>query len=78
MKCKIFEGKQINKIEEKINTWLEENSDVQIIHVGQSAQFLTENTPSHTIISVFYEEERKRNPQKKRVIFKMKLPIKIH
>lgn len=68
MKCKIFEGKQINKIEEKINTWLEENSDVQIIHVGQSTQFLTETAPSHTIISLFYEEERKKHLEKESYI----------
>lgn len=59
MKCKIFAGKQIDKIEERINSWLEENSDIQISHVGQSTQFVTENHPSHIIISVFYEKERK-------------------
>ena len=68
MKFKIFEGKQINKLEEKINTWLEENSDIQIIHVGQSTQFLTENYPSHTIISVFYDKERTKRLEKESYI----------
>lgn len=57
MKFKIFSGKEFSKIEERINSWLEENLDIKIIHVGQSTQFLTEKYPSHTIISVFYEEE---------------------
>ena len=64
MKCRIFEGKQINKIEERINTWLEKNSDIQIIHVGQSTQFSAESYPSHTIISVFYEIESKKPLEK--------------
>jgi len=57
MKFKIFAGKDFSKIEERINTWLEENQDIKIIHVGQSTQFLTEKYPSHTIISVFYEKK---------------------
>ena len=57
MKFKIFAGKDFNKIEERVNNWLEENPDIKIIHIGQSTQFLTEKYPSHTIISVFYEKE---------------------
>ena len=64
MKCKIFTGKEINKMEERINTWFDENMDIQIIHVSQSTQFLTEKYPTHTIISVFYEKEREKPEDK--------------
>ena len=64
MKCKLFTGKELQKLEERINTWLEENLDIQIIHVGQSNQFLSEKYPSHTIISVFYEKEGKKPLEK--------------
>ncbi|MFX0188832.1 MAG: hypothetical protein ACFE8A_13990 [Candidatus Hodarchaeota archaeon] len=64
MKCKLFTSKELQKLEERINIWLEENPEIQIIHVGQSTQFLTENYPSHTIISVFYEKEGKKPLEK--------------
>ena len=51
-------------MEERINTWFDENMDIQIIHVSQSTQFLTEKYPTHTIISVFYEKEREKPEDK--------------
>lgn len=55
MKCKIFTGKEINILEEKINNWLKENPSLQIIHVSQSNQIPTGTYPSHIIITIFYE-----------------------
>jgi len=68
MKCKIFTGKEILKLEERINTWLNENPDIQIIHVSQSNQFLSEKYPSHTIISIFYEKQGKPSEEKESYI----------
>ena len=68
MKCKLFTGKEINKMEERINTWLGENPDIQIIHVAQSNQFLTEKYPNHIIISLFYEIEGKKPLEKESYI----------
>ena len=68
VKCKLFTGKELQKLEERINAWLDENPDIQIIHVGQLSQFLTDKYSSHTIISVFYEKEGKKPLEKESYI----------
>ncbi|MFX1260030.1 MAG: hypothetical protein ACFFAN_19445 [Promethearchaeota archaeon] len=68
MKCKIFTGKEINNLEEKINNWLKENANLQIIHVSQSNQIPTGTYPSHVIITIFYEIEKDLSAEKESYI----------
>ncbi len=53
VKVKSFTGYNANELERKINKWLEENKEIEIIEVSQS-QSPVEN---EIVIFIFYKEK---------------------
>lgn len=58
MRCKIFTGKDVKQLEEKINNWFEQSPKLEIIYVAQSYQ------PRRIAISIFYDNRLEKNFQK--------------
>ena len=64
MRCKILTGKNVIQLEEKVNTWFEQNPRLEIIYVAQSFQPTREKSTRRIVISIFYEGGLKNNFQK--------------
>ncbi len=57
LRCKIFEGSDAEELEKKVNDWLTEHSDIDLIQVNQSESAVTDGDGDlcgNTTLSVFY------------------------
>lgn len=57
LRCKIFEAPDAETLEQKINDWLSEHSDIELVHVNQSESAVADGDGDlcgNTTVSVFY------------------------
>ncbi len=57
LRCKIFEAPDAETLEKKINAWLAEQSEVELVQVNQSESAVADGDGDlcgNTTISVFY------------------------
>lgn len=57
LRCKIFEAPDAETLEKKINAWLTEQSEVELVQVNQSESAVADGDGDlcgNTTISVFY------------------------
>ena len=57
LRCKIFEAPDAETLEQKVNDWLSEHNDAEIIQVNQSESAVADGDGDlcgNTTLSVFY------------------------
>ncbi|MBF2053816.1 MAG: sporulation protein Cse60 [Candidatus Sericytochromatia bacterium] len=59
LQVKIFEGPEADELEQEINTWLKDNSSIELVKVLQSESAVADDDGDfcgNTTISVFYRQ----------------------
>jgi len=57
LQVKIFEGPDAQEVEEKINHWLRDNMEIDVLHIGQSESAVADEEGDlcgNTTVSMFY------------------------
>lgn len=55
--CKIFEAPDAETLEKKINTWLTENGEIELVQINQSESAVADGDGDlcgNTTVSIFY------------------------